>query len=333
MSTTTAATSEKSRGQYLQKARTLQVASKDLPPLNSDEVRIAIRSTTICGSDVHYYSHFCNGTIQVREPLCLGHEAAGEVVAVGSVASQANPDLKAGDVVALECGVPCGQCDYCSGGRYNICPALRFRSSGSKFPHYQGTLQELVDHPARWVHRLPAELGFEAGALLEPLAVAIHAARRAGKETVSPRRTCLIFGAGAIGLLCAVAARAEGCRDVVVVDIDKGRLDFALEQGFASAVYAVPLRRGQTLEEKLVIARQTAGEIAELKWPDGQAVGRVQTTFECTGVESCVQSSIYVSDQRVDSPLVAFTLELTFTFPFTGHRIGRSCCPCGNGYP
>lgn len=299
MSTTTAATSAKSRGQYLQKAKTLGTASIDLTPLASEEVRVAIRSTTICGSDVHYYTHFCNGSIQVREPLCLGHEAAGEVVAVGSGVPQANPYLKAGDMVALECGVPCGQCDYCRGGRYNICPALRFRSSGSKFPHYQGTLQELVDHPARWVHRLPAELGLEAGALLEPLAVAVHAARRAGKGTVPSRRTCLIFGAGAIGLLCAVAMRAEGCRDVVMVDIDRGRLDFALGHGFASVVYAVAPRKGQNLDEKLDIARQTAAEIAELRWPDGQAVGRAQTTFECTGVESCVQSGIYVSDSTL----------------------------------
>lgn len=324
MSTTDTTTYEKSRGQYLQKAKTLQTASTDLSPLASDEVRVAIRSTTICGSDVHYYTHFCNGSIHVREPLCLGHEAAGEIVAVGSDVSQANPDLKAGDFVALECGVPCGQCGYCSNGRYNICPALRFRSSGSKFPHYQGTLQELVDHPARWVHRLPAELSFEVGALLEPLAVAIHAGRRAGKTSVSPRRTCLIFGAGAIGLLCAVAVRAEGCQDVIMVDIDKGRLDFALEHGFASVVYAVPLRKGQTLEEKLEIAKQTSTKIAGLRWPDGQAVGRLQTTFECTGVESCVQAGIYVSDQ---SPLTrrhsarfisCGPLELTQTF--TLHR-------------
>lgn len=98
-------------------------------------------------------------------------------------------------------------------------------------------------------------------------------------------------------MLYAVAARAEDCRDVVMVDIDKGRLDFALDQGFASVVYAVTPMRGQTLEEKLDIARQTAAEIEVLKWPDDQVVGRVQTTFECTGVESCVQSSIYVSDQ------------------------------------
>lgn len=82
-----------------------------------------------------------------------------------------------------------------------------------------------------------------------------------------------------------------------MVDIDNGRLDFALEHGFASVVYAVPLRKGQTLEERLDIAQQTAAKIAELRWPDGQAVGRLQTTFECTGVESCVQAGIYVSGQ------------------------------------
>lgn len=294
MSTTTI-TAEKSCGQYLHQAKALQAESRELSPLATDEVRIAVRSTTICGSDVHYYAHFRNGSIQVREPLCLGHEAAGEVIAMGSGASQATSGLKIGDSVALECGVPCRQCAHCASGRYNICPNLRFRSSGSKFPHYQGTLQELVDHPIRWVHRLPPELGFETGALLEPLAVAIHAIRRAGQDTISSRRACLIYGAGAVGLLCAVAARAEGCKDIVMVDIDKGRLDFALAQGFASVIYAAQPRRGQTIEEKLDIARETAADITELKWPDGEAIGKVQRTFECTGAESCLQSSIYVS--------------------------------------
>ena len=295
MSTRTITCAEKSRGQYLHEAKALKLESRELVVLASDEIRIAIRSTTICGSDVHYYTHFCNGSIQVREALCLGHEAAGQVVAVGSKASQASPSLKVGDAVALECGVPCGQCAHCRSGRYNICPDLRFRSSGSKFPHYQGTLQEFVDHPARWVHHLPPELDFEAGALLEPLAVAIHAVRRAGPDMISPRRACLVFGAGAVGLLCAMAARAEGCQDVVMVDIDEGRLGFALEHGFASVVHAVKPKRGDTLEDKLGISKATATEIGELKWPDGEPIGRLQRTFECTGADSCLQSSIYVS--------------------------------------
>ena len=297
MSTTTINSdkSQQSRGQYLHEPNALRLETRKLEPLAAENIRIAIRSTTICGSDVHYYTHFANGNIQVREALCLGHEAAGKVVEVGPGTSEAARGLKVGDAVALECGVPCGQCAHCSSGRYNICPDLRFRSSGSKFPHYQGTLQEFVDHPARWVHRLPSELSFEVGALLEPLAVAIHAVRRAGPDTISSRKACLIFGAGAVGLLCAVAARAEGCRDVVMIDIDEGRLAFALDRGFASVVHAVKPRRGETLQEKLDIAKETATEIGEFKWPDGEPVGRVQRTFECTGAESCLQSSIYVS--------------------------------------
>jgi L-iditol 2-dehydrogenase len=296
MSSTSVITSaDTSRGQYLHEAKALKLESRELISLASDEIRIAIRSTTICGSDVHYYTHFANGSIQVREALCLGHEAAGQIVALGSNVSQARPSLKVGDAVALECGVPCGECAHCCCGRYNICPHLRFRSSGSKFPHYQGTLQEFVDHPAHWVHHLPPELDFETGALLEPLAVAIHAVKRAEPDVISPRRACLIFGAGAVGILCAMAARAEGCQDIVMVDIDKGRLEFALEHGFASIVYAVKHRRGETLEDKLNIGKETAVEIGELKWPDGEPIGRVQRTFECTGAESCLQSSIYVS--------------------------------------
>lgn len=291
----TATFTEKTCGQYLHKAKLLQVESKDLPPLPTDQVRIAVRSTTICGSDVHYYTQFRNGSIQVREPLCLGHEAAGQVIALGSNVSQTKPSLKIGDAVALECGVPCKQCAYCDSGRYNICPDLRFRSSGSKFPHYQGTLQEVIDHPASWVHGLPCELSFDIGALLEPLAVAVHAVRRAGQDNVGSKRACLIYGAGAVGLLCAVAARAEGCQDIAMVDIDQGRLEFALEQGFASVIHAVQPRRGETTEVKMQIARETASEIAELRWPDGSTIGKVPKTFECTGAESCLQSSIYVS--------------------------------------
>ncbi|EPE08050.1 sorbitol dehydrogenase [Ophiostoma piceae UAMH 11346] len=293
-----ATTTETSRGQYLQQPKSLKLEARSLEPLAADSVRIAIRSTTICGSDVHYYTHFANGSIQVKEALCLGHESAGQIVAVGSGVS----DYTVGDSVALECGVPCSkpECAHCRSGRYNICPALRFRSSGSKFPHYQGTLQEFVDHPAAWVHRLPTALDYGAGALLEPLAVAVHSVCRAGPATIKAsngKSTVLIFGAGAVGLLCAVAARAQGGKDVdvVMVDIDEGRLQFAKDHGFASVVYAVKPKRGETLQDKLAIATETATEIASLTWPDGTPVGKVQRTFECTGAESCLQSSIYAT--------------------------------------
>lgn len=137
------------QGQYLHGPGALQLEARPLPDPEASEVQIAIRSVTLCGSDLHYFSHYRNGSITVREPLCLGHEAAGEIVAVGSTVTA----FQLGDKVAVECGVPCEACDLCQEGRYNLCAKMRFRSSGSAFPHYQGTLQERINHPAKWTHK------------------------------------------------------------------------------------------------------------------------------------------------------------------------------------
>ena len=137
------------RGQYLHQPAQLSLETRTLPSPGPEEVQIVIRSTTICGSDLHYYAHGRNGSILVREPLCLGHEAAGEVIEKGAGIH----DVQIGDKVALECGVPCDKCELCLEGRYNICSNMRFRSSGSAFPHFQGTLQERVNHPRKWIHR------------------------------------------------------------------------------------------------------------------------------------------------------------------------------------
>jgi L-iditol 2-dehydrogenase len=142
-------TPAKSLGQYLHAPRDLRLESKDLAPLGPDEVQISIRATTLCGSDLHYYAHGRNGSILVREPLCLGHEASGTVLAVGRDVQSLHLD----DKVAIECGLPCETCELCREGRYNLCSNMRFRSSGSAFPHLQGTLQETINHPAKWVHR------------------------------------------------------------------------------------------------------------------------------------------------------------------------------------
>lgn len=310
------ATITDSTGQYLHAAKDLRLETRELPGLGPEEVQVAIRSTTLCGSDLHYFSNFKNGSILVREPLCLGHESAGEVLDVGASVQ----NLKVGDAVALEVGVPCETCDFCISKRYNICPNLRFRSSGSKFPHYQGTLQERVNHPAKWVYKLPPELDFEAGALLEPLAVAVHAVRLAEACTYPfTRDSCLIFGAGAVGLLTAVAAQAAGVKNIVMADIHRGRLQFALEHGFATAVYPVQARRTETIEEGMANAAQTAREIEELKWPDGSSVSKVNVAFECTGISSCVQASVYVSAIHSSREYIA----MSFANVCTGNKIRR----------
>ncbi|KAF3002214.1 hypothetical protein E8E14_001700 [Neopestalotiopsis sp. 37M] len=292
-----AQTTTKTEGLYLHGPKVLELESRDLEAPQPDEIQIAIRSTTICGSDLHYFSHFRNGDITVKEPLCLGHESAGEITALGSEVHKNHPHLQEGQLVAVECGVPCGECDVCKLKRYNICPQLRFRSSGSKFPHYQGTLQKKINHPAQWVHKLPDALDCEIGALLEPLAVAVQAVDKAEKFALpSVHEDCLVFGAGAVGLLCCLAARAAGWKRIVIADIDQQRLLFAVENGFADAAYLVKRPKALDPTNKMAVAKETAEQIARMDWPDtGSRVGRLQVVFECTGVQSCIQTSFYAT--------------------------------------
>lgn len=256
---------------------------RTLSPPQPHEVQVQIASTGLCGSDLHYYSHFRNGDILVREPLSLGHESAGIVTSVGSSVL----DLKQGDKVALEVGLPCTQCQRCKEGRYNICKDVRFRSSGKTYPHFQGTLQERINHPAEWVYKLPEEISLDVGALLEPLGVALHAFRR----SLMPKdATVVVFGAGAVGLLCAAVAKLKGASKIIIVDIDAGRLEFAVKNGFAHNSYTIPMRRGKDIDEDLGISKETAAEIGKV-----DDIGEVDVVFECTGVPSCVQAGIYVS--------------------------------------
>ena len=115
-----------------------------------------MQATGLCGSDLHYFAHYRNGDILVREPMTLGHESAGVVTGVGAEVSH----LRVGDRVALEVGLPCEDCALCKEGRYNICKGMRFRSSAKAFPHFQGTLQERINHPAKWVHKYVSPFPF-----------------------------------------------------------------------------------------------------------------------------------------------------------------------------
>ncbi|KND86152.1 Sorbitol dehydrogenase [Tolypocladium ophioglossoides CBS 100239] len=271
-------------------ARDLRLEDRALPPPAGDEVQVAVQSTGLCGSDLHYFNHFRNGDILVREPLTLGHESSGTVVAVGAGVAGAG-GLAPGDRVALEVGLPCERCEFCDQGRYNICRGMRFRSSAKAFPHAQGTLQERVNHPARWCHKLPNDLSLDLGGVIEPLSVAMHARDRANLPAGS---TVLVFGAGAVGLLAAAVSKAANAEAVMIADIQGDRVDFAVANGYADAGFVVPMARPQTVEEKLAYAQEVADKIkaTEVK---GKPIGEVSAVYECTGVETCVQSSIYAT--------------------------------------
>ncbi|KAI9804691.1 MAG: hypothetical protein M1833_006766 [Piccolia ochrophora] len=282
------------RAAVLHGAQDLRIENLNLEPPNPLELQVSVRATGLCGSDLHYHRHYRNGDILVQEPLVLGHESAGVVVAVGSdVPTTGDGGFSVGDRVALEVGLPCGACDRCQEGRYNICKGMKFRSSAKAFPHAQGTLQGRINHPAAWCHKLPDNMSLDLGAILEPLSVAIQASRRAQLPKDS---TVLVFGAGAVGLLTAAMAKISGAKTVVIADIDPGRVDFAFHNEFAHKAFVVPRRKGEkTIEEKLETAKTVAASIGRLKQTTGELVGEVDATFECTGTEACLQASIYAT--------------------------------------
>ena len=276
------------RASVLHGPKDLRLEERTLEPPNPTELQVAIKATGLCGSDLHYYQHYRNGDFQVREPFCLGHESAGVVVDVGSQVS----GFDSGDCVALEVGLPCGECERCREGRYNICPQIKFGSSAKTFPHVQGTLQERVNHPAKWCHKLPDKVSFGLGALLEPLSVAIQACRRAH---ITHGSSTLVLGAGSIGLLCASMAKMTGSSNVVIADIQQERAEFATRHGFAHRGFTVPTRRAQTTGEKLEIAKETAASLnEEIPNCNGSTDG-FDVVLECTGAEACTQTAIYAT--------------------------------------
>ena len=191
------------------------------------QVRVDVRSVGVCGSDVHYYEHGRIGDFVVTEPMVLGHEAAGVIEAVGEGVASLAP----GDVVAMEPGVPCGACRECRIGRYNLCKDVRFWAT----PPHDGVLAEFALHPAAMTFKLPAGMTADEGALMEPLAVGIHACNRGG---VGPGCVVAVNGAGPIGCVALMAARAYGASQVVVADVLPDRLERARDLGAALVVDA-----------------------------------------------------------------------------------------------
>jgi Zn-dependent alcohol dehydrogenase len=188
------------------------------------------------------------------------------------------------------------------------------------------SVQEQNDHVDS--KRLPSNVSLELGAILEPLSVAIHASRRAA---LAPSSTVLIFGAGAVGLLCAAMSKVRGAKRVLIADIQAERVDFAVQNKFADAKIIVPMKRPASTEEKLAFAK----EVAELV---KAGEGEVDAVFECTGVESCLQAAIYVSALRLllKWPLLIQTVNTTGRTYYVdrdgeSHSDTANICSCTSG--
>jgi len=199
----------------------IELEERPIPEIGELDVLVRVGYVGVCGSDMALFQNGFIGDSVVQGPMVLGHEASGTVVAVGDRVSTLQP----GDRVALEPGVPCLHCEFCKGGRYNLCPDVYFWAS---LPVTEGAFQEYVRHPASFCHLLPSNVGLLEGALIEPLSVAFHAVDRSG---VGLGDRAVVLGAGCIGLLTLLALRAAGVRDVVVVDLVENRLELARELG------------------------------------------------------------------------------------------------------
>lgn len=266
-------------------AKDLRLQQVPTPAPLPHQVQIRPRATGICGTDMHYYAAGKNGMFVVKDPLVLGHEAVGEVVKVGTEVS----NVRVGDRVAIEPQRPCAECKQCTTGLYNLCRNMKFSGSASADPPVQGSLQQIYCHAAEYVHKLPGSIEWIEGAIIEPLAVAVHAVKRSGLEAVN---SVLILGAGAIGLLCAAVARSKGVKSITMVDVDSARLEFATSQGLADSVFAMPLRPNDG-EDGADFCARIAKEITT------QNSERLfERIFECTGVEICVNVGIHTASPR-----------------------------------
>ena len=205
---------------YLTGLEKMEAGEAPMPEYGPDDVLIKMEAVGICGSDLHYYAAGAIGDFKVKFPFILGHEAAGTVVEVGSGVRHLRP----GDRVCMEPGIPCMKCTECLEGHYNLCRDVRFWAT----PPYDGCLSEYVAHPAAFTFRIPDNMSFTEGALVEPLAIGLHGCNLGG---VRLGQTVAILGAGCIGLVTLLSAKAYGATRVIVGDLLDKRLAKAAELG------------------------------------------------------------------------------------------------------
>ena len=205
------------KAMVLEEVRRAQLRDIDVPTeAGPGEVKIAMKAVGICGSDLHFYLHGHIGPFWVKEPMILGHEGAGQIAAVGEGVT----DLKVGDRVCMEPGIPDWTSRASQLGLYNLDPAVRFWAT----PPVHGCLVPEIVHPANLTFKLPDSVSFQEGAFVEPLAVGMQAVTKA---RILPGQIAVVLGAGTIGMMVALAALAAGVSKVIMTDVQKEKLKIA----------------------------------------------------------------------------------------------------------
>lgn len=206
--------------------------------------------------------------------------------------------LAVGDRVAIEPGVPCGECLQCSTGQYNLCADVEF--SGA--PPHHGSIRRYHVHSAKYLHKIPDNLSFADGALLEPLSVVLHGLERShirlGESTV-------VCGAGPIGLIALAAARASGAYPLVITDVDQGRLDFA--KCFVPGCLPILIDPSKSAEEMgLAIVKAIVAAGGE----------QPRVVYECTGVQQSVVTACFIPRQAGEVMVIGVGRPVMNELPF-----------------
>ncbi len=244
----------------------MRVEDVPVPQVTSErDVLVRVRSVGVCGSDVHFFERGIIGKYPLRAPTIMGHEAAGDVVEVLDEACGLQP----GDRVAIEPGYTCRRCEFCRSGQYNMCRDVVFLAA----PPIHGAFAEYVAWPSDFLFKLPDTLSLDEGAMMEPLAVGLWAAKRGG---AGPGDSVAILGAGPIGLLTMQSAIAAGATRAVVSDLEAGRLALAAKLGATDTIDA----------------SQTDAEASIMELTGGRGV---DVAFECAGAVPTLQMALRVA--------------------------------------
>jgi len=251
------------RAAVLHKPLDMRLEEVEIPEIGPMDVLVRMRAVGVCGSDVHYFLHGRAASFVVTKPIILGHECAGDIAEVGSKVQ----NLEVGQRVVIEPGFTCGRCNYCRGGRYNLCRNVRFYGT----PPYDGAFSEYAAAPAENVYPLPDNVSYEEGAMIEPLAVGMMAARR-GSVTIYDK--VAILGAGPIGQMALRAVKAQGVLETYVTDVIGYRLEHAERAGATVVI--------NPAEEDVVerIMDLTGGEGVDVVIEASGAVDAVRQAFK-----------------------------------------------------
>lgn len=206
---------------YMTGLSTMEVKEVPMPEgeLAPNDVLVNIKAVGICASDLHFYDTGRCGELELTLPSVLGHEPAGVVVEVGSAVKH----LKAGDRVFVDPQRPCGQCEHCLKGDYNLCDNMQCMSVEA-----EGAFAQYSVRPANMCQKIPDDMPFEAAAMLEPFSFACSVVE---KGDMVPGKSVAILGSGPIGLSVLLAAKAYGATDIFMTDMVDNRLEKAKEMG------------------------------------------------------------------------------------------------------